>query len=128
MNKFSVGRFHFDEEGKVEVNHEEFADKSAVGLFLEIKENHRLNVTEALARDLSQVLKDYSLNINRSTNMTEDDIPLKFAELLRYFGGLMEYFINSTSWREKELQGFDLYELRGKIKVLERLIENNSLK
>lgn len=54
---------------------------------------------------LSRNEKEYNSPLN------EQDINLKFVNFLQNFGSAMQYFLNSTSWREQELQDFDRFEL-----------------
>jgi hypothetical protein len=46
----------------------------------------------------------------------EMNIPLSFAINMRIIGGIFQYMVNSTSWREGKLLDFDKHELNSKMK------------
>lgn len=123
-NSFEVARISLKEnEGKVflygESRKEEVLNEEVVGLFIKLRsdESYRLRMTEALMKDLSLMLKGFSVNVKNpyESNLTEDNVPLPFAELLRTLGTTLEHFSNSTSWVEKDLKSYDLQTLINKL-------------
>ena len=68
-----------------------------------------INILKDITDKLSKVEPE-----NRKT-MEQDNIPMQYVHTLIDMADVMCHMINSTSWREAELKGFDAIELKRRL-------------
>ncbi len=64
---------------------------------------------------MNHVQKSYS----PSGVETHNSIPVRFMQIMIQMTAVMQYMVNSTSWREGDLKAFDKHEINLKLKGLQ---------
>lgn len=106
---------------KLSGNNTELEDKANyVVLFLRnehaISDTHKLRVINAMFTEMGDILSRITFDKPEyNSTVNSDGIDLEIAYFLKLFGGFMQSFHNSHSWRNQDLQEFDVHNFKDKL-------------